>query len=47
MLAEKINTEKWGSKTIEQISVDLQAQLPGLRGFSYRNLMKLKQFAEE
>lgn len=47
MLSEKIESEKWGSKTVEQVSLDLQAQLPGLRGFSYRNLMKMKQFAEE
>ena len=44
MLTEKIDAEKWGAKVIEQISTDLQKQLPGLKGFSYRNLMKMKQF---
>ena len=44
MLTQKIDAEKWGSKVIEQISTDLQKQLPGLKGFSYRNLMKMKQF---
>ncbi len=44
MLSEKIDAEKWGSKVIEQISTDLQKQLPGLKGFSYRNLMKMRQF---
>lgn len=46
MLAEKIAAEKWGAKILAQISEDLQKQLPGLRGFSYRNMMKMKQFAE-
>jgi predicted nuclease of restriction endonuclease-like (RecB) superfamily len=44
MLTQKIDAEKWGAKVIEQISTDLQKQLPGLNGFSYRNLMKMKQF---
>jgi len=44
MLTQKIDAEKWGSKVIEQIATDLQKQLPGLKGFSYRNLMKMKQF---
>jgi predicted nuclease of restriction endonuclease-like (RecB) superfamily len=44
MLTQKIDAEKWGAKVIEQISADLQKQLPGLKGFSYRNLMKMKQF---
>ncbi|HUB60984.1 MAG TPA: PDDEXK nuclease domain-containing protein [Puia sp.] len=47
MLSEKITAENWGSKIVEQIASDLQLQLPGLRGFSYRNLMKMKQFFEE
>lgn len=44
MLVQKIDAEKLGVKVIEQISTDLQKQLPGLKGFSYRNLMKMKQF---
>lgn len=44
MLFEKIAAENWGTKVIEQISEDLQKQLPGLRGFSYRNLMNMKLF---
>ena len=44
MLTRKIDDEKWGAKVIEQISTDLQKQLPGLKGFSYRNLMKMNQF---
>lgn len=44
MLAEKIAAEKWGVKIVEQIAEDLQKQLPGLRGFSYRNLMNMRSF---
>ena len=47
MLSEKIDAEKWGAKVMEQIAEDLQKQLPGLRGFSYRNLKKMRQFYEE
>ncbi len=32
---------------VRNISDDLQKELPGLRGFSYRNLQKMKQFYEE
>ena len=46
-LSDKIAQEKWGTKVVEQISTDLQKELPGLRGFSYRNLMKMKQFVDE
>src|ERR1700690_2713938 len=43
MLAEKIEAEEWGAKIVIQISEDLQKQLPGLKGFSYRNLMNMKR----
>jgi mRNA-degrading endonuclease RelE of RelBE toxin-antitoxin system len=44
MLAQKIDSEKWGAKVVNQISEDLQRQLPGLKGFSRRNLMKMNNF---
>ncbi len=46
-LSEKVASEKWGAKVIEQIAIDLQKELPGLRGFSFTNLKNMKQFAEE
>ena len=46
-LSEKVVAEKWGAKVLEQISADLQREMPGLRGFSYRNLKNMRQFAEE
>lgn len=45
-LSEKIAAEKWGTGVLEQLSADLQKLLPGLRGFSYRNLRNMRQFAE-
>ncbi|ADB39421.1 PDDEXK nuclease domain-containing protein [Spirosoma linguale] len=45
-LSEKIAAEKWGAKVLEQISADLQKELPGLRGFSRRSMMKMTQFAD-
>lgn len=45
-LSDKVKSEKWGSKVVEQISMDLQKELPGLRGFSYRSLMNMRQFAD-
>lgn len=45
-LSEKVAAEKWGNKVIEQLSTDLQKELPGLRGFSYRNLKNMRQFAD-
>src|SRR5690606_39833665 len=38
--------EAWGSKVLEQISTELQNELPGLRGFSSGNLKKMRAFAE-
>lgn len=46
MLAEKIAVEKWGAKVIEQIAIDLQRELPGVKGFSYTNLKNMRQFYE-
>lgn len=46
-LSEKVAAQHWGAKVLEQLSADLQKQLPGLRGFSHRNLKNMRQFAEE
>ncbi|GAB3929957.1 PDDEXK nuclease domain-containing protein [Larkinella terrae] len=46
-LSEKIAAEKWGAKVLEQLADDLQKQLPGLRGFSHRNMKNMRQFAAE
>jgi len=46
MLSEKVKTQKWGTKVLEQIASDLQSNLPGLKGFSFTNLKKMRQFYE-
>lgn len=47
MLAEKIDNEEWGSRVIDRIAQDLQKQLPGLRGFSPRNLRLMRRLYGE
>lgn len=46
MISEKIKAQKWGAKVLDQISADLQKELPGLKGFSPGNLKKIRVFAE-
>ncbi len=36
----------WGAKTIEVLASDIKKQLPGHKGFSARNLLYMRQFAE-
>jgi predicted nuclease of restriction endonuclease-like (RecB) superfamily len=43
-LENKFLEEKWGSKILEKISHQLQQELPGLRGFSWQNLSKMRVF---
>ncbi len=40
-------TQQWGAGAIEQISEQLQKELPGLRGFGPRNIRYMRQFFEE
>ena len=47
MISGKTASEKWGSKTIQRLSEDLQNELKGLRGFSYSNLKNMRLFYEE
>ena len=44
MLSEKTIAEKWGASVIERIAMDLQGELPGIRGFSYASLKNMQQF---
>lgn len=46
MISEKIKAQKWGAKVLDQISADLQMELPGLKDFSPGNLKKIRIFAE-
>jgi predicted nuclease of restriction endonuclease-like (RecB) superfamily len=46
IISVKVKTEKWGNKTIQKLSNDLQSELHGLRGFSVTNLKRMRQFYE-
>jgi len=47
VISVKVAKEKWGSKTIDKLSDDLQNELKGLRGFSPTNLKRMKSFYEK
>ncbi len=47
VINEKIKIGKWGDKVLEQLSDDLQLELPGLKGFSATNIKRMKSFYEE
>jgi predicted nuclease of restriction endonuclease-like (RecB) superfamily len=44
-ITEKIEAGGWGTKVIEQLADDLQKEFPDMRGFSFRNLKYMRQFA--
>jgi predicted nuclease of restriction endonuclease-like (RecB) superfamily len=44
LISGKTQKEKWGAKVLEQISNDLQKELPGLRGFSASNIKRMRIF---
>jgi len=46
LISEKTKKERWGAKALEQISYDLQNELPGLRGFSATNIKRMRIFYE-
>jgi hypothetical protein len=38
---------KWGDKILEQLSADLQHELPGLKGFSATNIKRMRLFYQQ
>jgi DUF1016 N-terminal domain len=44
IISEKVFSEEWGNSTVKKLSNDLQNELKGLRGFSYANIKKMRQF---
>jgi len=46
MIFEKVQKEKWGNAIIDNLSKDIQSELPGLRGFSSKNLRNMRLFYE-
>lgn len=46
MLSDKIKTSNWGAKVLENVSKDLKAEFPQMKGFSVTNLKYCKLFYE-
>lgn len=44
LIDTKMREQRWGSSVISQIALDLKQEMPGLRGFSDRNLRNMRQF---
>ena len=45
-ISEKVNSEKWGSKTIEKLAKFMQENYPTLKGFNRSGIYRMKQFYE-
>jgi predicted nuclease of restriction endonuclease-like (RecB) superfamily len=45
-LSQRFGTEKWGGKIVDRLAHDLQAEFPGVEGFSPRNLRYMRSLAE-
>lgn len=45
-ILERQAREKWGSKVIDRLSIDLRSEFPEMKGFSSRNLIFMRGFAE-
>ena len=46
IVSEKIVLAGWGKSVVEQLAKDLQTEIPGVRGFSARNIRSMKRFYE-
>ena len=46
-ISENSRFSSWGNKAIDTISHRLESEMPGLRGFSARNLRNMRRFYEE
>lgn len=44
LIAEKQQEYAWGDKIIEQLAHDLKMEMPGISGFSRRNLFNIQRF---
>jgi predicted nuclease of restriction endonuclease-like (RecB) superfamily len=47
LIVDKQSEHKWGKSIVEQLSKDLQAEFPGIKGFSIQNLWYMRQFYTE
>jgi predicted nuclease of restriction endonuclease-like (RecB) superfamily len=46
MIVERQKSNSWGRSIVEQLARDLQAEFPGLGGFSAANLWRMRRFYE-
>lgn len=46
-ILERQQAQGWGAKVIDRLAVDLTAAFPDMKGFSRRNLLYMRSFAEE
>ena len=46
-VSEKIEFAGWGKSVVEQLAKDLQTEIPEVRGFSARNIWRMKMFPTE
>lgn len=46
-ILERQQAQGWGAKVIDQLALDLTAAFPDMKGFSRRNLLYMRSFAEE
>lgn len=45
-IIEKQKSSQWGDGFLKQMSQDLSSEFPGMKGFSYRNLRRIRQWRE-
>lgn len=44
MIVERQTREKWGRAVVEKLAQDLHAEFPGIKGFSARNIWRMRDF---
>ena len=47
MLTKSQETDGWGKKTLQRLSIDLKNEYPERKGFSIRNMQCMMQFYNE
>lgn len=45
-ISNRVNSEKWGKGIVQQLAIFIQQHHPDLRGYSDKNLWRMKQFYE-
>ncbi|MCP4675713.1 MAG: DUF1016 domain-containing protein, partial [Deltaproteobacteria bacterium] len=47
MISERQEHEGWGARVIDRLAQDLKNELPAVKGFSARNMRRMRQFYDE